>query len=326
MNFQTIASNLLFIENDYGKLYETVNKYYRFLLKLSDLPENSFEKQDIQETWLDSGKAISPLDAGRCVLGIDRTTKFLRGIYYAILEAKNKYAFEKIEILYAGCGPFAALLVPLCTKFRADEVTFHLIDIHQYSLDSAHKVFKKLGFEDYVSAYIKTDAAKYKDKNGKKFHIIITETMQHALQSEPQVSITMNLAPQLKDGEFFIPEKISVEAYLINIGKEVSFFENSEIVKERIFIGEIFELSLKSIDSSEFLTPSKFSLPFVKSDKLNLALLTNITVFDKQKLSGYDSALTQPKILFDYTGIKSKKHIQFQYVLDKNPRFEYLLL
>lgn len=323
MNFQTIADDLLFIENDYGKLFKTVNKYYNLLLKLTDQSENSLEKLVIQETWLDSGKAISPLEAGRCVLGIDRTTKFLRGIYYAILKAKKKFPSEKIEILYAGCGPFAALLVPLCTKFESDEVTFHLIDIHQYSLDSAQKVFDKLGFEDYVSGYINTDAAKYKDKKGKKFHIIISETMQQALQTEPQVSVTMNLAPQLKKGGFIIPERISVEAYLINVGKEFVFGENIQPRRERIYIGKVLELSVNSVSSDKFLSPVKFPIPCVESEKLNLALLTKITVFDKQKLIDYATGLTHPKILCNYLDFKDQKHIKFEYVLDKNPRIEY---
>lgn len=326
MHFRQITDELLFLDNHYGKLRTAINNYYSFLCDIIDLDDNSFEYSDNQETVLDDGKAISPKEAARCVWDIDRTTQFLRGIYAAIFEAQKRFPDEKIEILYAGCGPLAALAIPLCTKFSPDEISFTLIDIHQRSIDSAQKVFQKLGFDEFVNKYIQTDAAKYQNENDKKFHIIFAEVMQRALDKEPQVAVTLHLSQFLRENGIFIPQKILIEACLLDRGKEFTFGKDIILKRERIYLGQIFELSLESSSRENFLSSKIIEIPNKDLCNLNLALLTKIFIYDDFNLDEYNSGLTMPKVLHNFEQLSNNQRIKFQYVLGKVPRFEYRIL
>ena len=143
MDFEQIVNNLLLPENNSARLYETAKHYYSFLSEITEISDASENPADDDITFVKGGKAISPKDAARCILDYRRTAKFLQGIYAAIRHARKVFPGEKIEILYAGCGPFAALAVPQCAKFSSDEIAFTLIDIHQRSLDSAANDFSE---------------------------------------------------------------------------------------------------------------------------------------------------------------------------------------
>ena len=85
----------------------------------------------------------------------------------------------------------------------------------------------------------------FRAENDKKFHIVITETMQKTLEKEPQVAITLNLANQLCEHGIFIPQQITIEACLVNCTK--SLYKFGARPRERMFLGEIFELSAENL-------------------------------------------------------------------------------
>ena len=96
------------------------------------------------------GFAISPKYAAGCLLDYHRTKKFLRGIAAAIEEAFRRFPGQVIEIVYAGCGPYGTLLIPLCTRFSSDTIRFTFIDSHQRSLDSVRTIVERLGYTGFV--------------------------------------------------------------------------------------------------------------------------------------------------------------------------------
>lgn len=323
MTFTRIIDDLFSPDTDSARLRTAANEYYKFLSRINGIGDSSQNNEDDIETILSNGKAISPKDAARCVLDYKRTSRFLCGIYAAILEAKKRFPNEKIEILYAGCGPFAALAVPFCLKFSADEICFSLIDIHKRSLDSAAKIFQKLEADNFINEYIQTDATVFRAANDKKFHIIITETMQKTLEKEPQAAITLNLAEQLHENGIFIPQKITIEACLAKLQKEF----DSNTRKERIFLGDIFELSAENpIDKNALFSPKILEISSDIFDPMSLILLTKIEIFDSIKLENYNSGITYPTILRDFTNIKAGQKIEFQYVTGENPHFEHRLI
>lgn len=316
MKFEKIIENLLFLEDDPGALRETACAFYEILTKTTGVGGDSELEADGIATILKSGKAISPTDAARCVLDFTRTTKFIRGIHSAILDLKQKFPGEKIEILYAGCGPFAPLVLPHCAMFGPEEVSVTLIDVHERSIESTKKVFERFGFRDHVCELITADASLYRAVGGKKFHLIITETMQKTLEKEPQVDITLNLSNQLRENGIFIPQKITITACLANIQNE--FLKG--FARQRILLGTIFELSA---DSKDILKPRTIEMPNVDTAGMSLMLLTNILVFGNYRLEDYQSGITYATILHDLPGSEPGDKIEFHYVPGENPGFKY---
>ena len=179
--------------------------------------------------------------------------------------------------------------------------------------------------ENFAADFVQADAATYKHRE--KLHLVICETMQTTLKKEPQVAVTLNLAPQLTENGIFIPQKISISVSLGNSLNESSFDGAEE---EKIRLGEIFELNAEKIRQSsapQFYFPAiTLQIPPTNFQKTDFMLLTKIEVFDKYVLSGRDSGITYPKILRDLRSFAVGKQIEFSYIFDKNPRFTYKFL
>jgi hypothetical protein len=108
------------------------------------------ETLDRHGTVLPDGDAISPESAARCVLDYTRTSQFLRGMRLALQAALERFSERPLDILYAGCGPFAPLGLLLTHRFSPLDVRFTLIDIHELSLNSARRVFEAFGRGEFI--------------------------------------------------------------------------------------------------------------------------------------------------------------------------------
>jgi len=251
-----------------------------------------------------------------------------------------------IEILYAGCGPFAPLAIPLTSRFSPAEIQFTLLDIHTRSVEATRRVFQAFGLTAFVRDYIQCDAASYQQEADQVIHIVLVETMQAALEKEPQVAITINLAPQLCPGGIFIPERIAVDCYLCELAKEFtihpvdageanSLLAGSGKDKVRAKLGGVLELTAESCRNlsasgsgvehgGESLFPKvTLDVPKDLDGDFNLMLLTTINVFDSITLSGDESGLTCPKILYDLCKIRGGTRIELEYHPGDSPGLKY---
>lgn len=309
-----IAAQLLDPASDIATLSAAANAFYDLCAALSKWEDGA--KKNIQ---LPSGKAISPEDAARCIQDFMRTAKFLQGLEAAIRTAQQRFPQQTLNILYAGCGPFAPLALAIATRFSAAEIRFTLLDVHQESLDNAQRLFYKLGLTDRVASLILADAATYQWPAALPLHLVVSETMQRALDKEPQVAITQNLALQLCEGGILIPENIRVEAVLCIAAKE--FPEAGGGDQFRISLGVLMDLN-KEMAASELLTTAAvMQAPADLAELPHCMLFTTITVFDGIVLNAYESGLTYPMTLYPLGKIKAGEILEIQYELGTAPGF-----
>jgi len=308
-----IADQLLNPASDIANLSAAANAFYDLCATLSDWKDG-----ESKATQLASGKAISPEDAGRCIQDFMRTAKFLQGLEAAIRTAQQHFPGTPIQILYAGCGPFAPLALAISTRFSAAEIRFTLLDIHQESLDLAAHLFQTLGLADHVKAFVLADAATYQWPAGLPLHLVVSETMQRALDKEPQVAITQNLAPQLCKGGILVPENIRVEAVLCIAAKE---FPEAGGDQFRIPLGVLMDLNKDTATSKLLTTALVLQAPEGMAELPHCMLFTTIKVFDDFVLNAYESGLTYPMTLYTLGKIKAGEILEFQYELGKAPGF-----
>jgi hypothetical protein len=317
-----------------------VGDLYALFSELTQVGDAFTSPEHQIETVLPQGTAISSKDAARCLLDEGRTAQFLRGIEAAIREAQRRFPAQTIEILYAGCGPYATLALPLCTRFSPTEVQFTLIDIHGSSLRAAGTLLDRLGLSAYVHGFVQGDAATYRHPADQPLHLVVSENMQRALSKEPQLAITSNLAPQLTRGGLFIPQQVSIDLGLADLSKE-SVFLSSRVdgasgpppARDRIRLGRPLEVTPQSapalVQSAKqhvsgviALPAERFVVPELAASSVYHAMLwTTATVFGRYDLRDYDSGLTQPRVLHELGILRGGETIELCYHLGQRPGF-----
>lgn len=148
------------------------------------------------ESFLPSGWAISPVQAGLCAREPYRSAAFIQGLAQAVRERLAVNGGRPVRVLYAGCGPFALLALPVMAVLSATQVQFAILDVHMETLDYARELIAALGLDSHIDEYICADAAAYQMPAGAMPDVIVSETMNTALGKEPQVAILRNLHAQ----------------------------------------------------------------------------------------------------------------------------------
>jgi len=339
MNIHSIGDCILDETSSHDELRDALNAFALLCGDISDIrPDPSFDAW-AEDALLENGVAINPQAAAQCVLDYQRSITYIRGIYAAISKLKILFPDTPLEILYAGCGPFATLLLPLLVKFRTGELNIHLLDIHQRSLDSAELLLIQLGFRNHAVHTIKADACQYKHPS--KLHLVIAETMQKSLEQEPQFAVTANLAPQLLPTGVFIPQNINVTLCLANLKYEKKMAyqpKNSDTknLEKRYPLATVFSLSPEhaadqmqnakyrphtkalELDSITVVIPSVAGIA-----GLDAALFTRITVFEEYCLDDYESEITLPLKCHELQPLTGGEHFRVSYQLGSYPKFNF---
>lgn len=341
---ERLTDQLLLPDSENATLRAAATGLHGLLASLSGLTEASANEEDTSNIALDTGLAIAPKDAARSILDYRRTTKFLRGLRASITQAQEHFSNRPLEIVYAGCGPFAPFALALSTKFSPKEVQFTLLDVNSRSLEIARRIFATMGLRNHVRNYIEGDAGSYRKPAGAELHVVLVEAMQNTLAVEPQVDITLNLAPQLAAGGFLLPGRIEIDCYLTDLPREIAFLSlgpdedrvERSLPAHRIHLGRVFEISATTVNAEKVvralpgeplsLSPVIVEIPGDKQQRLHALLTTTVTVFASIVIREGESGLTQPTILHDLGALDPGARIEFRYAIGREPGLKYRLV
>ena len=156
-------------------------------------PNRSFNAW-ADDSFLPSGVAINPQAAAHCVTDYRRSVVFMRGLFTGLQCCLARFPGRPLRVLYAGCGPYATLMLPLLPRFKPGQLDVTVLDIHQRSLDSVQNLLRHFDLLAHPVHAVRADASSY--RHSQPLHLVVAETMQKSLEQEPQLAVTCNLAPQ----------------------------------------------------------------------------------------------------------------------------------
>ncbi|MFJ7359371.1 methyltransferase domain-containing protein [Pedobacter suwonensis] len=311
------ATHSLLFDNDYLHIKNAIEQLHLLFAGVTGVKAGNITDQDIKLTY---GTAVSTIKAAHCLKELERTLKFIRGIHQAVNHLLDAMPGQTINILYAGCGPYATLLTPLTSRFTSAQINFILLDINTDSLDAAKVLYEQLGLSDYVIDYVCADATIYTFPDAIHIDMVISETMLNALRKEPQLAIMNNLIPQMRPEAIFIPEKISVEAVLTRWEEEYRYFTTPVYQPKRIKAGLVY------CASRQFKLPQPVVVQIPASETHNrLDLFTEITVFGEEVLTTYNCSLTMPLAVCKLENQYEGTAVKFEYIMSDHPGFTYTI-
>lgn len=328
-----LSAVLLAPKSSYGELYVAVNELFSLLSSCAGFEvENETNRTDI---WLPSGRAIGPSWAAMCLQDFMRTHKFLLGLHHGIKTCQERFPGQIIHVLYAGTGPFATLMLPLIPTYSPAEVQFTLLEINPSSIAYLRNIVTTFQLEPYVRDIIVCDATSFDTSSCKPYHLVVSETMQNGLQTEPQVPLCINLLADLEPGGILVPEKINIHAGLFN--PTVSSDLQDQTKPSFQLLAKVLEVSIPGLLA---IQPDKdlwkhdfgqfpevvFQLPLIFDPGFRrLCLFTSIQTFGNHSLQFRESGLTQPHnlLLLDQDVRYESKKIALKYTCDPKPGFEF---
>lgn len=299
---------------DHSELAEATQAYKKLLF---DWYANHFSN-DLDNENLESeyGTAISTFGAASCIEDGFRTRQFIRGISKSF-DSKLKH-HSSIHVLYAGTGPFANLLLPLFQEYSQFDIHYTLIEINPVSFTILNRFLEDFNKSSLPIKTILADASKVKIPIDQQPDILISETMQAGLRAEPQVAILQNLIPQAKEDAYIIPQNIALSLGLYD--KKIS---SKNIQKEDIYQEHpVFETNFITSEHPGTTFPTIHTHFQTKSltKSRSIFLLTEIQVFEDERISFDQSGLTLPLKIMDLPdGQSTNFSISSNYQLKPHP-------
>lgn len=287
------------------------------------------------------GYSLDPMGALNCISDVLRTVKYMRGINIALKDLRNLLPDSIINIVYAGCGPFASLLLPLAATMNLSKMKMYLVDINLESLQNVRMLIQGLELSEEPFELICADASTFRFNSELSMHMLITETMYPALNKEPQVAITLNLASQLYENGILIPQEVIINAFVSDPAVEFSEKDKNkrstdfldEIKSRRTSLGKVFSLGLTKIneckdengeiDTAEIFKLEAGEIIMPKSVRQDDALMlaTRIIVYKDIVIEEYESGLTAPFIYDKEYNKQPGAVLKFYYEISEYPRF-----
>lgn len=278
-------------------------------------------------TGLPTGRAISPQRAALCVREYRRTAVFLQAMAAAIRAARAGFPGETLHVVEAGCGPLAALTMPFMARYAPSEVSFTLLDLHEASLAGVRHLAGWLGVEASIRETWAGDAGARVFAPAERPHVIACEVLCRALKAEPQVAVTRALAPQLRPGGFFLPERIEVDAGLLDGARHLRRSlgqagpgEPDAVVR----LGPAFVLDARAVpelaaDAGGRIPAGEVMIPVEEAGRRRLKLFTRLQVFRDHVLNDFDCSLTMPEPLRDAAALAAGGTVRFSYEISTSP-------
>lgn len=320
-----LSALVIKILNQHSTDFELTEALDEFLLICSHasdiLPSLSFSAL-AGDTELQQGVAINPEAAAQCVKDYPRTVAFIRSLYAAIQDTLEAQPNKTLKLLYAGCGPYATILLPLLSIIDSAQLDLHLLDIHEESLLSVQQLVGHFQFDKFTISYHCENACEFEPPT--RFDIIVVETMQKALEQEPQVMVTSNLASLLNPNGIFLPEQIKVDLCLRD--------KNTQSVN--VCISNIFTLTAsfecsQDVQNALLQDDPKIQLgtvvipAFYNSQSHELVLSTNIKIYNGIWLTDNDSEITLVTLVYDLQEAIAGEQWRASYHLGSYPRFGF---
>lgn len=308
---------------------------HQLFIQLGAMDPFEHHEEVMNHLQLPSGRAIAPVQAGMCLFEIRRTRVFAQGLIDAITELNRQFPGRAVRVFDAGCGPFALLSLLAAACFTPEQVQFDVLDIHPASLDSARTLVNNLGLQAYFNAFICEDATQYRFDPNTIPDILITETMNRGLQKEPQVAITLHLAPQLPPHGILIPERVDVSLRMIRMRERNQHRFSAEPVMQLnpLFEEELVQvLCLSRQSTMDACSRHPLATAVIPgaydSGTCELALLTNIRVFRENRLLPYECSLTMPLLLEPLVQrtVQAGDRLAFSYSFHPVPGLEFVKL
>jgi hypothetical protein len=307
-----------------GELHDAAHALYALLAELTGIREDSRDRAQLDPLRLPSGVALAPRDAARSVVDFVRTARLLQGLAATIAAARNRFG-SPVEVLYAGCGPFAPLVLPLAARLGPGAALYTLLDVHARSVEMARQAATALGLAPCVRAFVQADATSWRHPGPAPLHVVVAEALERALEKEPQVRIMANLAPQLAPGGVVVPERIVVRACLADLAREVVSMVEAPAQRRRLVLGTVFDLNAetaRALGRGEPIPTVRFRVPdLAPEDPSDLVLTTTLVVGGDVELDEYESGITYPAFQHRVGRVRAGATVEVRYQDGPDPRF-----
>ena len=332
-----ISQTLLSMDSSPGELYNACARLKELLLHIAVQIDAS--PTTTQNIATNSGMALDTQWAARCIEDIYRTRAFCAGLCDAIKDKLAQNPDKTIQVLYAGSGPFATLVLPATTLFTPQQVQFTLVELNPESQDILENVLEQLELKAYVKAIEKCDAVDYTIASPDQFDIVISETMQAGLKDEPQVAISHKIMGQLNKDAVLIPQEVALHLFLVNGKLRSDYKMNKELTAPYYKdLGPVYVLNKETIAQNQELFEREF--PEVEFPEVNIdlpkgaqrkydsvMLCTKLNTYKDHFLDIDHSGLTTLLTVVSFgDSMMRYKGISAQYISDENPGLDCMTI